>query len=78
MSELKKVSFIGVGNMGNPMASQLLKKGFDVTVFDARESTMHAFVREHGGESAATLADGTRGARRGRLDGRPGRRRDIS
>jgi len=62
MSELKKVSFIGVGNMGNPMASQLLKKGFDVTVFDARESTMHAFVREHGGESAATLADAGRNA----------------
>lgn len=62
MNGIRKISFIGVGNMGNPMAGHLVKKGFDVTAFDAREATMHAFVREHGGKAAATLADAGRGA----------------
>ena len=35
MSEIRKVGFIGVGNMGNPMAGHLVKAGFDVTVFDS-------------------------------------------
>ena len=28
------VGFIGVGNMGNPMAGNVLKAGFPMTVFD--------------------------------------------
>ena len=28
------VGFIGVGNMGNPMAFNVLKAGFSMTVFD--------------------------------------------
>src|SRR5260221_10025347 len=48
--------------MGAPMAGQLVKKEFDLTVFDVREGMMHAFVREHGGKTAATLADAGRGA----------------
>src|SRR5258705_6806206 len=48
--------------MGGPMASQLAKKEFELTVFDAREGMMHAFVREHGGKTSATLVDAGRGA----------------
>ena len=48
--------------MGNPMAGHLVKKGFDVTVFDVRAETMRAFVNEHGGKVAATLANAGRGA----------------
>ena len=62
MKPIRKVTFIGVGNMGNPMAGQLLKKGFDVTVFDACAETAQAFVKEHGGKAAATLAEAGRGA----------------
>lgn len=62
MTAIKKISFIGVGNMGSPMAGQLVKKGFDVTAFDAREGAMHAFAAEHGGKTAATLAAAGRGA----------------
>lgn len=54
---IKKIGFIGVGNMGNPMAANLLKGGFDVTVFDARPETAAAFVAQHGGKAAATLAE---------------------
>lgn len=57
MSVIRKVGFIGVGNMGNPMAANLLKGGFDVTVFDARPETAAAFVAQHGGKAAASLAE---------------------
>lgn len=62
MAAIGKIGFIGVGNMGNPMAANLLKGGFDVTVFDARAETAAAFVAQHGGMSAASLADVARGA----------------
>ncbi len=54
---IKKIGFIGVGNMGNPMAANLLKAGFEVTVFDARPETAAAFVAQHGGKAAATLSE---------------------
>jgi 3-hydroxyisobutyrate dehydrogenase len=62
MPAIKKIGFIGVGNMGNPMAANLLKGGFDVTVFDARAETAAAFVAQHGGRAAASLADAARDA----------------
>ena len=62
MTAIRKIGFIGVGHMGNPMAGQLVKKGFDVTVFDLSEGALHAFAAEYGGRTAATLADAGRGA----------------
>ena len=34
---MKKLGWIGCGNMGRPMAANLLKHGYDVTVFDVVE-----------------------------------------
>ncbi len=62
MSVIRKIGFVGVGNMGNPMAGHLVKAGFDVTVFDARPETMQAFVAQHGGKSAASLVELANGA----------------
>ncbi|MDH4150635.1 MAG: NAD(P)-dependent oxidoreductase [Betaproteobacteria bacterium] len=62
MTIIRKIGFIGVGNMGNPMAANLLKGGFDITVFDARPETAAAFVAQHGGKAAATLAEVARDA----------------
>jgi 3-hydroxyisobutyrate dehydrogenase len=57
MTTIKTIGFIGVGNMGNPMAANLRKAGFDVTVFDARPETAAAFVAQHGGSAAKSLAE---------------------
>ena len=39
------VGFIGVGNMGNPMAGNVLKAGFPMTVFDKSAKTMENLVQ---------------------------------
>jgi 3-hydroxyisobutyrate dehydrogenase len=46
------VGFIGVGNMGNPMALNVLKAGFPMTVFDMRAAAMKNLV--DAGARAAT------------------------
>ena len=37
---MTKVAFIGLGNMGGPMAANLAKKGFSVTAFDLSEAVL--------------------------------------
>ena len=36
----KKIGFIGLGAMGRPMAANILKAGFDLTVYDIRSEPM--------------------------------------
>jgi 3-hydroxyisobutyrate dehydrogenase len=62
MNAIRKIGFIGVGNMGNPMAGHLVKAGFDVAVFDIRAETAQAFVAQHGGRAATSLVEVGRGA----------------
>jgi 3-hydroxyisobutyrate dehydrogenase len=57
VSAIKKIGFIGIGNMGAPMAGHLVKKGFDVTVYDIRPEVMKAFVTQHSGRAATSLVD---------------------
>ena len=38
------VGFIGLGNMGNPMAGNVLKNGFPLTVFDKNPAAMQNLV----------------------------------
>src|SRR4030095_12360006 len=39
------VGFIGVGNMGNPMAGNVLKSGFPMTVFDKNPKAMENLLQ---------------------------------
>ena len=39
------VGFIGVGNMGNPMAGNVLKAGFPMTVFDLNPKAMENLIQ---------------------------------
>jgi 3-hydroxyisobutyrate dehydrogenase len=62
MSKIRKIGFIGVGNMGNPMAGHLVKAGFDVTVYDLRPAMMQAFIAQHGGKAARSPMEVAEGA----------------
>ncbi len=53
---MDRIGFIGLGNMGLPMAKGLINKGYQVTGFDLNEVAILGF-KEAGGEIAATLAE---------------------
>jgi 3-hydroxyisobutyrate dehydrogenase len=61
MNAIRKIGFIGIGNMGAPMAGHLVRKGFDVTVYDLRPEAMKAFIAQNGGRSASSLVDAAHG-----------------
>jgi len=50
------VGFIGLGNMGNPMAANVLKGGFALTVFDKNRQAMANLVAA-GAQGAASAAE---------------------
>lgn len=41
----KKIGFIGLGNMGEPMATNIAKAGFDLTVYDMRSEPLRALEK---------------------------------
>jgi 2-hydroxymethylglutarate dehydrogenase len=53
------VGFIGLGNMGNPMASNVLKSGFPMTVFDKNPKAMENLIQAgaKGASSAKQVVD---------------------
>ena len=51
-----KIGFIGLGNMGRPMARNLIKAGFDLTVFDIVKEPVDALAGE-GAHPAASVAE---------------------
>lgn len=50
------IGFIGLGNMGGPMAANLVKSGHTVKVFDLVEENMKSLVAE-GAEAASSASD---------------------
>ncbi|RUO58558.1 3-hydroxyisobutyrate dehydrogenase [Pseudidiomarina insulisalsae] len=58
---MAKVGFIGLGNMGGPMAANLVKAGHAVTVYDLSEAALQQ-AREAGCSVASELTDVTTGA----------------
>jgi 3-hydroxyisobutyrate dehydrogenase len=52
----RRVGFVGVGNMGWPMAANLVRAGFDVTAADAVPGRADAFAAETGGAAGPPAA----------------------
>ncbi|WJG24607.1 NAD(P)-dependent oxidoreductase [Vibrio furnissii] len=50
-----KVSFIGLGVMGYPMAGHLVSAGFDVSVFNRTQAKAQAWAAQHAGRAAPTV-----------------------
>lgn len=56
-----KIAFIGLGNMGGPMAHNLLKAGFEVCVFDLVQAVMDN-LEQAGAKQAQSASDAVQGA----------------
>ena len=61
MSDLPRIAFVGLGNMGGPMAVNLKKAGYDVHAFDLSADAI-AKVREQGVGIGASARDAVKGA----------------
>jgi 3-hydroxyisobutyrate dehydrogenase len=59
---IKRVCFVGIGNMGWPMAARLVRAGFEVGVTDAVAGRAKAFVEEVGGRAVVSLSHATKEA----------------
>lgn len=53
---MTRVGFVGIGNMGWPMAGNLAKKGFAVVAYDKDTSRAEGFAREHGPSCTAAAS----------------------
>ncbi|MBS7791223.1 NAD(P)-dependent oxidoreductase [Roseococcus sp. SDR] len=58
---MARLAFAGIGNMGWPMAANLIKAGHDVTVTDISPERVARFVSEVGGHAAASPAEAAKG-----------------
>lgn len=59
---MAKVSFLGLGVMGYPMAGHLVKAGHEVTVYNRTTAKAEDWVKEHGGGMGRTPAEAAAGA----------------
>lgn len=60
---MAKVTFLGLGVMGYPMAGHWVKKGgHDVTVYNRSTAKAQQWAKEYGGKSAATPREAAQGA----------------
>jgi 3-hydroxyisobutyrate dehydrogenase len=62
MTPIRTIAFVGLGNMGAPIAVQLAAKGFALALYDRRGEATRAFAVAHGGRAATSLADAARDA----------------
>ena len=58
---MSKIGFIGVGNMGGPMACNLVKAGHDVTAFDLSQTNLDV-VADRGATIATSCSEAVIGA----------------
>ncbi len=58
---MAKIAFIGLGNMGAPMAGNLVKKGHEVVGFDLQQANLEA-AAQRGVQAVASAADAVAGA----------------
>jgi 4-hydroxybutyrate dehydrogenase / sulfolactaldehyde 3-reductase len=54
-TQRERIGFIGLGSMGRPMATSLVRKGFDVAAFDT-DAAQIAVLVERGARRASNLA----------------------
>ncbi len=58
----ERIAFFGLGIMGGPMAANLARAGFDLSVWTHTDGKAERFASEHGVRAAATPAEAAEGA----------------
>jgi len=56
VTDIRTVGFVGLGNMGFPMAGHLAGAGFELIVADAAAGVAERFATQHGGSVAPSLS----------------------
>ena len=59
---MTKITFLGLGVMGYPMAGHLARAGHEVTVYNRTAAKAGAWASEHGGATGATPAEASKEA----------------
>lgn len=54
---IERIGFVGIGNMGWPMAANLARARFELIVHDARTERAREFAAQHGVTAASSAAD---------------------
>jgi len=62
MAGLERVTFVGLGIMGAPMARNLRAAGFELSVYTRTREKAERFAAQHGARAAATPAEAAEGA----------------
>jgi 3-hydroxyisobutyrate dehydrogenase len=57
MEKLKQIGFIGLGNMGFPMASRLAEAGYSLAVYDIKSDVQTAFLKGRSATGMDTPAE---------------------
>jgi 3-hydroxyisobutyrate dehydrogenase-like beta-hydroxyacid dehydrogenase len=57
MAKPERVAFLGLGTMGEPMAANLVRAGFELTVWNRTHARAERFATEHGAQSASSAAE---------------------
>jgi 3-hydroxyisobutyrate dehydrogenase len=60
MKRINDIGFIGLGNMGRPMAARLAEAGFNLTVFDVNSRVIKAFGRQYRAKPAVDAGEAGR------------------
>ncbi|MFN6953059.1 MAG: NAD(P)-binding domain-containing protein, partial [Albidovulum sp.] len=55
MTNIRTVGFIGIGNMGAPMAANVKHGGYEVVAFDLDPARAKTWVQENGGRATDQL-----------------------
>src|SRR5829696_2539904 len=58
----RRVAFCGLGIMGGPMAANLARAGFELSVYTRTREKAERFAEEHGARAAATPREAAEGA----------------
>ena len=54
---MKKITFIGLGVMGFPMAGHLAKEGYNVTVYNRSEEKSKEWIKNHIGTYSTSIKE---------------------